>query len=151
MPCTLRVWASYLIVWTFEATCYAQRKPRNLMASTMLAEVERCKKNSAWLYRLDLSRSRSDFCSDSVLNSADPAEPALNPAGPAEHRCSCCSLLPNHNIADVNNVFLNRTMTLWNVKCKWMGRVMVRMKCGRSFAEVWKSVCEHYGRHDEDT
>ena len=37
---TLRVRASYLRVWTFKATFYAQWKPRILMALTMLAEVE---------------------------------------------------------------------------------------------------------------
>ena len=37
---TLRVRSSYLRVWTFEATFYAQWKLRILMALTMLAEVE---------------------------------------------------------------------------------------------------------------
>ena len=37
---TLRVRASYLKVWTFEATFHAQWKPRILTALTMLAEVE---------------------------------------------------------------------------------------------------------------
>ena len=37
---TLRVRASYLTVWTFEATFNAQWKPRNLTALTMLAEIE---------------------------------------------------------------------------------------------------------------
>ena len=37
---TLRVRASYLTVWTFEATFYAQWKRRNLMASTMLADIQ---------------------------------------------------------------------------------------------------------------
>jgi len=37
---TLRVWAAYLTVRTFEVTFDAHWKPINLMASTMLAQVE---------------------------------------------------------------------------------------------------------------
>ena len=51
----LRVRVSYLTVWTFEATFYAQWKPRNLLASAMLAEVEFS--DFSWTYHAQLKWS----------------------------------------------------------------------------------------------